>query len=499
VQQLIHKALVAQGSRQYGKARRLFKQVLELAPQEPGALYGLALMEQRHDNFARSLELLDDAIGLIPDQAVFHSCRATALLALGRFAESLQSAQEAIRLDDTLAEPHMFAAMAMERSNRLEEAQQGIDRALAISPDDPGVLRIQGRILRRRGQLDAAEGCLRSAILRGTAMPQIASQLHKELAFVLDEAGDFDGAFEEMIRGGNEKHQSAMSNVRPGSYRAQLDAYRTGIDEAQCAKWKSQTFTEGRAPVFLVGFPRSGTTMTEQILAAHPEVVTSDESMILHELEVEAGRLCRGGDVGKNLQLLDRDRIDQLRALYWRVAAERMETDLDGVLFVDKLPLNLIRLGLANAVFPEARVIVALRDPRDVCLSCLMQDFRLNDAMVEFLTPQTTAEFYSQVMGFWTWFRKLTTLDYIEVRYEDTVQDLEGQARRIIDHLGIEWYDGVLAFHEVARQREISTPSAVAVVEPVHTRAIGRWRNYAHNLEPIAGELKPFVEAFGYD
>ena len=158
-----------------------------------------------------------------------------------------------------------------------------------------------------------------------------------------------------------------------------------------------------------------------------------------------------------------------------------------------------MHIGLINLVFPEAKIIVALRDPRDCCLSSFMQDFELNSAMIHFLTLDGAVNFYSQVMGSWLHFRDITTLSHITVRYEDTVQDLEFEAKKLIDYLGLNWEADILQFHQRAKERVIATPSYVAVTEPVHTRAIGRWQNYQEQFAPLLPKLEPFLREFKYE
>jgi hypothetical protein len=128
-----------------------------------------------------------------------------------------------------------------------------------------------------------------------------------------------------------------------------------------------------------------------------------------------------------------------------------------------------------------------------------MQNFELNQAMIHFLTLDRTVKFYTQVMGAWLHFRDIITLSHVTVRYEDTVQNLEFEVKRLIDHLGLDWEPGVLRFHQRAIERVIATPSYAAVTEPVHTRAVGRWKNYEKQLGPLLPVLKPFIREFGYE
>jgi hypothetical protein len=196
---------------------------------------------------------------------------------------------------------------------------------------------------------------------------------------------------------------------------------------------------------------------------------------------------------------LDAGTILELRNFY----REKVETDLEqpvgSRVIIDKLPLNIINIGLINLVFPDAKVIVVLRDPRDCCLSGLMQDFKLNSAMIHFLTLERAVDFYTQVMGAWLHFRDIVTLSHCTVRYEDLARNLEPEAKRLVDHLGLAWEPGVLQFHQQASERVISTPSYVAVTEPVHVRAMGRWKNYQEQFAPLLPKLQPFIREFGYE
>jgi hypothetical protein len=149
-------------------------------------------------------------------------------------------------------------------------------------------------------------------------------------------------------------------------------------------------------------------------------------------------------------------------------------------------------------LFPDARVIVVLRDPRDCCLSCFMQPFLPNQAMVNFLTLKQTVRFYAAVMDLWRHYRSELDLNYIEVRYEDLVEQFEPTARRLVDFVGEPWNDAVMKFFEHARTRDVRTPSYAAVASPIYSRAVGRWQHYHAQMEPVLEILQPYVAEFGY-
>jgi hypothetical protein len=237
----------------------------------------------------------------------------------------------------------------------------------------------------------------------------------------------------------------------------------------------------------------------EQVLGAHPAIVTTAEEDLLAPMRQQlGGSVGDPEDTPAGMRRLDRARIISLRERYWAEAKALVGADPGGPLLLDKLPLNIVHLGLINAVFPDAPVIVALRDPRDCCLSAFMQSFSMNFGMVNFLSLDRTTAFYAEVMGLHLHLRRMLTLRTVEVRYEDTVDDLRGQARRMLDLLGLPWDEDVMRFHERSRERVVKTPSYEGVARPVHRGSLGRWSRYERHLAPWLPRIAPFIDAFGY-
>jgi hypothetical protein len=228
-------------------------------------------------------------------------------------------------------------------------------------------------------------------------------------------------------------------------------------------------------------------------------VVTGDESELVYELTEELARVSGGDDnVPANLKRIGLPEVVHLRAWYWARVADKYGEEVLGKCFVDKTALNTIDIGLINALFPEARVIFALRDPRDVCLSCFMQPFTPSVTTVHMLTWEGTARLYAQVMDLWLHLRDQLTLKCIELRYEDAVSDFEGQYRRVFQLLGLEWLDEVKRFHEKVKGKYVSTPSYADVSKPLYQSSVARWRHYARHYLPVMPYLERFIEAFGY-
>ena len=153
--------------------------------------------------------------------------------------------------------------------------------------------------------------------------------------------------------------------------------------------------------------------------------------------------------------------------------------------------MNIVHLGLIARLFPDARILLALRDPRDVCLSCYLQTFEMNPAMSQFLDLEDTARFYASVMGLWLHYKRTLRLNCLETRYEDVVDNLETAARRLLNFIGLGWDPAVLEFYEAARQRRVYTPSYQAVTQPVYRGSAGKWQHTQPNWLPRYRLLNP--------
>jgi hypothetical protein len=258
--------------------------------------------------------------------------------------------------------------------------------------------------------------------------------------------------------------------------------------------WRAPPAFATPAPVFLVGFPRSGTTLLDQILSSHSRIVCIEERE--HFANALAGVIGDKEKLARFAELSDRE-IETARADYWRrVRAE--EAPPEGAIVVDKLPLNIVVLPLIKRVFPDAKIIFALRDPRDVILSCYQQRFGMNAAMAQFLQLDTAAGYYDAIMRLLEICRERLELDLHQVRYEDVVADLEGAARGLAAFLGVPFEAGMLRFRETALKRDINTPSARQVIQPLYNRSIGRWRRYTQQLAPVLPALSAWAARFGY-
>ncbi len=258
--------------------------------------------------------------------------------------------------------------------------------------------------------------------------------------------------------------------------------------------WRSSAPQPQRRHVFLIGFPRSGTTLLEQVLAAHPDVTAMEERTCLEDAAVAF--FGANSDLDR-LAMLSESDLDYWRQAYWKRVDEAGCAPATPV-FIDKMPLNAVFLPLIARLFPHARIILALRDPRDVALSCFRRRFAMNPGMYEFTTLETSAAYYAAVMRLMEIYRGKLALDLMESRHEDLVADFDHEAGRLCDFLGISWRPEMRGFAARAAAQTIDTPSGAQVARGLSHAGLQQWRRYAAELEPVLPVLAPFVRRFGY-
>ena len=276
------------------------------------------------------------------------------------------------------------------------------------------------------------------------------------------------------------------------------------LDCLPCAseRWRGEAAeTPGRKLALLGGHPRSGTTLLEQVLGAHPQVLAFDESEAFVN---EIGNQLAPPQTFKPLTAvaldgMDATRVGTLQQRYLKSFLREAQSESNATVLVDKNPSTTSSLHLFLRVFGNLKVIVALRDPRDTIISCYFQNLALTSANVNFLSLERTARHYADMMDVWLRLRDLGGFEWIETRYEDMVGDLEAEGRRVTEFLGLTWHPGQAAYHETARKRFVFAPTYNDVTNsPVYTRAMKRWEHYAEALEPVKAQLAQYCKAFGY-
>lgn len=424
---------------------------------------------------------------------------AVQLQALTAVPEAIAVLDQILAADPANAHAHYLRAVGLAQLNRPDDALAAAREANRLAPDNPGVRVLLASVEADAGLFDDASTRLR-ALLASNAAPREAHRAHKELARIADRRGDFDAAFAHLEAA--ESAAAAMPELAALDRTLVprlIDEAAAGYTAESMARWRGHDFGDRAAPLFVMGFYRSGTTMTQQVFAAHPDAFVADETGLVQAMITELHAIVPGAaPIPAKLAQLDAAGIARLRARYWWTARARFGDAIDRPLFVDKFTLNTVDAGLISTVFPDGKLLFMVREPRDVCLSAFMQLMPPSAGTAHLLTWRGAADFYAKVMSWWLAVRDKLSMAWLELRYEDVIADFEGSYRRVLDLVGLDWDPALERFHERAAGRFISTPSRGQVARPLYNTAVARWRRYAPHYAPVAATLEPFVAAFGY-
>lgn len=397
-------------------------------------------------------------------------------------------------------------ATLYEQVGRLDEALAAIDACIARAPRAPEPKLVRGRILRRLRRSDDALEMLQP-IAASNGHPVLRAEASTEICYIHDAAGEYARASEAidlahtLVRA--LPQAPALLKKAAANNRA-LVALAASISRDRIQAWGQN---ETRPPprvggiAHLIGFPRSGTTLLEQCLDAHPRIVASPERLVFSRDIFP--KLCKAGGGPLTLETLDRippKVLDLERERYVDFMEQTLGEPLGDRIHIDKNPNHTSLLPGLLRLFPESKFVVALRDPRDVVTSCVLRTFRLTEFSSMLTSWSTACELYAVEMGAWLRYRTALDADqWVEVRYEDTVADVESVSRRALEVLGVPWDDAVLGYRERTRHKLVNSPTQTEVRQPIYTSAIGRWRHYWKHLEPHMHVLQPFIDAFGYE
>jgi Tfp pilus assembly protein PilF len=506
-------ALKGQGHLDEAAAK--YSDALRLKPDYPDALYNLGTVLTEQGHLDEAVARYSEALRLKPDYHQALNNLGTALRKQGKLDEAIVRYSEALRLMPDYPDALNNLGNALQEQDKLDEAIACYRAALDLRPDHPDTHLNLGVALKVSGSLDEAYHAFEVAVglapERGTCYRMLADtgritpdspylrrmeelaanmaalpeadrmELHFALGAVYADCGQQERSFRHLLAG-NRLKRGRIAYDEAGAL-ALFERIRS-VFTAELLAADPEDGSPSRLPVFVVGMPRSGTTLVEQILASHPQVFGAGELMDLPRLTGNLEPAAGLAAFPEAVAVLSRERLGSLGDAYLdglRTRAPSVER------IVDKLPDNFLRVGLIHMALPGARIVHVRRDPVDTCLSCFSKLF--TDELPYTYDLAELGRFYRAYEGLMEhWRQVLPPGVMLEVRYEDVVADLEGQARRIIDHCGLPWDARCLAFH--LNRRLVRTASSVQVRRPLYASSVGRWCVFADLARPLLDALR---------
>ena len=423
------------------------------------------------------------------------------LCSIGRFAECARFLNEALKRQPQSNSIRRMLAEVLDRDNRRGEAESLAVEALEQDPSDVRATRALAHILRGTGRMGEATELLRRHLAE---FPRPESwRINYELAGCLDRLGDFAGAMTALLAAKAQLRPVAQPLLNQWHPRARRrEEFAQKLNGTVLRRWSAvSSRLQKVCPVaILAGHPRSGTTLLEQMLAAHSQMVTTDETGILRSQFIEPIVMEADSTDAAFAEVnnFDAEQLEAGRAFYFRGTEAHVGEPLGQRLLVEKDPLATCDLGFMLRLLPESRVIFPLRDPRDVCISFFFTLVPLNADSAPSLDLASTCASAALTLRLWQYWQSVMPQRWVEVRYERLVRDPRNELTRLMQALELPWEEQILAPQKAPGTRGVRTPTYADVAQPLYTRAIGRWRNYAAWLEPHLGSLTHLLKDSGY-
>ncbi|MER8671018.1 sulfotransferase [Mesorhizobium sp. M1156] len=512
---LLKQAYDFQQAKRLAEAKELCRRVLERTPNHPLALYIMGTLFIGLDDEI-ALRYLSRAVGEEPRNPYYHLSLGETYLKVSEYSPAITHIQQALKLKPDLLEALCALGRAYVEFDKADMALPLYERALKINRDHPRVRAGLASALIGLGRMDEAEIYLKEAIERRIAMPAAYNELVRtrkfteepaELKSILRELGnpklDPDSAMTLHHAAGKvlndlKRYDDAIDHFKKAKqvagYKFDLETYRRWVDSTieffnpDILAAKAAYGSPSEVPVFVLGMPRSGTTLTEQICASHPDVHGAGELSKLRRTANAIGltRLSAQG-LGQSIVPITPDLAKMLTEGHLSYLRERAPTALR---IVDKMPQNFELIGLIGLLFPNAWIIHCRRDAIDNCLSCFFLNFSKGHSYITDL--QTLGLYYREYDRLMRHWDKVFPGRIFESRYETLVADQEAQSRRLIDHLGLPWDDACLRFFE--NDGSVNTASRWQVRQPIYNSSIKQWKNYESKIQPLIDALGDLAE-----
>ena len=499
------------------EAAAAYRQVLRWQPEHLDALNNLGYALEKLGNYQEALSCYRNAVKIRPNFAEAYCNLGNLLLNLGQGAdgEGMQFLRLAIQLKPQYTKTYKYLGLALDGAGRTDEALACFDKILAAEPGNPEIVACKALAYEKRREYEKAYDLLRPHLESGTedinilqafapisrhvnrrdeALSLLANALSEgrvkqdealavnfSLGKLYDEKGNYDLAFRHF------EQANALKRVTydPENTMRQFDEMMAFFSREFLARQPHAQHGSDR-PVFIVGMPRSGTTLVEQILASHPQVFGAGELTNIAEIANNlSARLNTNLDYPRSLLRLTQEPTESLARQYLDLL-QKLSPDAARV--TDKMPHNFQYLGLIELLFPRAHIIHCQRDPMDTCLSIYSYDF---NAMHGYATKlEWLGQYYRKYEALMAHWKKVLTIPMMEISYEELVADQERLIRKMIEFCGLEWDDRCLRFHE--NKRSVNTPSYDQVRRPIYRKSVARWKHYEQHLMPLRQALDAY-------
>ena len=463
---------------QHQQALSLYLEARQEDPEQPRIHFMAGLCAWNIGHHEEAGRYLREALRLRPDQPIAHHGLADWCLDNGDFAGALDHSERAIELGP--GDPHFVVSRAsiLEACGRRQEAWTHVQRLLATSFRSAKMVALFARLAPGTGQENAALDLINQQLVGDGLAPGEHRMLRMAAASILDRIGRFEEAFAFA----ESAHGCEPVDYNPIEIEHMVDRQIEYFTPAKLHDLPRASHGS-RRPVFVIGMPRSGTSLVEQILASHPQIFGAGELTEICNIADRITGIEWGADAYPQCFDMLSVRAANKHALAYLESIRKLNANATFV--IDKMPTNFLDLGVISTLFPDAHVIHCTRDPLDTCLSCYFTHFAIGHEHARNL--RHLGAYYTHYRRLTEHWRRTLNTPMLEVRYEDVVRDLPGQSGRMLEFLGLPWDNRCVQFHKTERMS--TTASRNQVNQPIYSRSVGRWRRYERHLGPLRKSL----------
>jgi len=482
--------------KKFAEAENILKKMKNLEPENVEVLNSLGVCLIDLGKMEEAEQLLKCAIKLKPDFTSAYNNLTRALRELNKDDECEKYLKKIIRLNPNEYRPFVNLCALLENQNRLDEAQSIIKNfSLKSNKLIEDIMLWEALISFRKDDLDNTEKLINNIDINKISENQqfyflkLKGELHEKKK-------QFNDAFEcfhdlsvykkKIYKDYEENKNYWFNSIRQNNLEIQNFEKKTNFKPKIKAKWYQ--------PCFLVGFPRSGTTLLDTILRSHSDIDVLEEKEMIPKLKKNYNNLLKISEI----ENIEESFAENLKKLYFS-ELEKYFILNENKIFIDKLPFNLIHIPLINQVFPRSKIILSIRHPFDCILSCWIQNFKINSAMANLIDLDRTVDTYCESMNLFKLSKKRYSLNVHMVRYEDLIYNFETEVHKILNFLNLKWEDNLYNYQKTAFDRKnINTPSYKQVIKKIYKTSAYRWKNYQKYLEPFRQKLQPWINEYGY-
>jgi tetratricopeptide (TPR) repeat protein len=469
----------------YSEAKPLIEEVYGIYPDDLTILEALFLIEINLRNYDEALQYAKTALGIAPKDTKFWNFLGLAFERKQKLKEAIQSYEKCIEYSPNHFQAHHNLASIHETNNDLEIALEFCQKAIKLNPDSPNTKSLLAKIYKRNKRYQLAIDTYLS-ILNKACSNDVKQDIYFQLGKTYDTIKQPQEAMRYFSKGNDiSRKVNTQKNVFKENEWKLVETIERRCDTYNLPQ-------SAHPPIaFLVGFPRSGTTLLERILDGHNDIQVLDEKETMSTLTQFFT------SITEPRQFFNR--LPRMRLEYFAQVFDSLEYDPNKLL-VDKNPLYLRDVALIHYIFPHAKFILALRHPCDTCLSCFMQNFATTNSLANFTSLEDATNYYQRAMGVFLEQSEKFSLDVHRIRYEDLTADFFGESRRLLSFLNMPWQDDLDQYHKKTKDNVlVQTPSYEQVCRPIYKEARYRWLKYADYLKPHLEKLQPFFDEFGYE